>query len=150
MTIFTVRIEADRRACPVLLSNGGRHFTVWHDPFPKFCYMFAVVAGDLVHIRDSFTTLSGRVVDLRIYVREGDEDQCGHAMESLKRAMKWDEEVYGREYQLDRFNIVAVSGFNTGGMENTSLNLMKVALQKIAGQPDLSPDVYEVVSKTLG
>jgi aminopeptidase N len=138
LSIFTVRVEADAKAYPVLLSNGnlqdsgslpdGRHYTVWHDPFPKPCYLFALVAGDLVRVADTFTTMSGRKVDLHIYVRTGDEKQCGHAMESLKKSMKWDEEVYGREYQLDLFNIVAVSDFNMGAMENTSLNIFNTAL----------------------
>ena len=95
---------------------------------PKPCYLFALVAGDLVHIKDQFVTRSKRAVDLRIYVRKGDQGQCGHAMESLKNAMKWDEDVYGREYELDRFNIVAVSDFNMGAMENTSLNIFNTAL----------------------
>ncbi|MFA6041624.1 MAG: aminopeptidase N, partial [Methylophilus sp.] len=138
LSIFTVRIEADKNRYPVLLSNGnlkdsgdlgdGRHFTVWHDPFPKPSYLFALVAGDLVHIADSFTTMSGRKVDLRIFVRAGDEQQCKHAMQSLIKAMRWDEEKYGREYQLDLFNIVAVSDFNMGAMENTSLNVFNTAL----------------------
>ena len=138
LSVFKVRIEADKQSHPVLLSNGnlmaegdltdGRHFTEWFDPFPKPCYLFALVAGDLVHIADSFTTLSGRKVDLRIYVRPGDETQCHHAMESLKKSMRWDEETYGREYELDRFNIVAVSDFNMGAMENTSLNIFNTAL----------------------
>jgi aminopeptidase N len=138
LSIFTVRVEADAKAYPVLLSNGnlqdsgslpdGRHYTVWHDPFPKPCYLFALVAGDLVRVADTFTTMSGRKVDLHIYVRAGDEKQCDHAMESLKKSMKWDEEVYGREYQLDLFNIVAVSDFNMGAMENTSLNIFNTAL----------------------
>ncbi|MDB5491039.1 MAG: Membrane alanine aminopeptidase [Micavibrio sp.] len=148
MTIFTVRVEADKKTCPVLLSNGnlvdegdldgGRHFTTWHDPFAKPCYLFALVAGDLVNIRDSFTTMSGRVVDLRIYVRAGDESQCDWAMESLKKSMAWDEEVYGREYQLDRFNIVAVSDFNMGAMENTSLNIFNTAL--VLAKPETATD----------
>ncbi len=138
LTTFTVRVEADAAQYPVLLSNGnlkdkgslagGRHFTVWDDPFPKPCYLFALVAGDLVMTSDEFVTQSGRKVDLHIYVREGDETQCDHAMTSLKKAMKWDEEVYGREYQLDLFNIVAVSDFNMGAMENTSLNIFNTAL----------------------
>lgn len=138
MATFKVTVEADKKTCPVLLSNGnlidegdtsdGRHFTVWEDPTPKPCYLFALVAGDLVHIQDKFTTMSGTEVDLYIYVREGDENQCDHAMESLKKSMKWDEEVYGREYQYDRFNIVAVSDFNMGAMENTALNIFNTAL----------------------
>lgn len=138
LSVFTVRIEADAKAYPVMLSNGnlqdegslpdGRHYRVWHDPFPKPCYLFALVAGDLQRVADTFTTMTGRKVDLHIYVRAGDESQCSHAMESLKRAMKWDEEVYGREYQLELFNIVAVSDFNMGAMENTSLNVFNTAL----------------------
>ncbi|MCB5188489.1 aminopeptidase N [Methylobacillus caricis] len=138
LSIFSVRIEADKNQYPVLLSNGnlvdsgdlehGRHFTAWHDPFPKPCYLFALVAGDLVRIADTFQTGSGRNVDLHIYVRSGDEGQCAHAMESLKKAMKWDEDKYGREYELDLFNIVAVSDFNMGAMENTSLNIFNTKL----------------------
>jgi aminopeptidase N len=138
LSIFRVRIEAYKKSHPVLLSNGnlmaegdladGRHFTEWFDPFPKPCYLFALVAGDLVHISDSFNTMSGRKVDLRIYVRPGDETQCEHAMKSLKKSMLWDEETYGRMYELDRFNIVAVSDFNMGAMENTSLNIFNTAL----------------------
>src|SRR5690625_1560792 len=111
MTIFHVRIEADRDRCPVLLSNGnlmatgdlpdGRHFAEWHDLFPKPSYLFALVAGDLVAHVDNFCTMSGRDVRLEIWVRKGDEDRCAYAMDSLKRSMKWDEEVYGREYDLD-------------------------------------------------
>lgn len=148
MTIFTVRVEADKKTCPVLLSNGNlveegglpgaRHFTVWHDPFPKPCYLFALVAGDLVYIQDHFTTMTSRKVDLRIYVRAGDEGQCAYAMESLIKSMKWDEDVYGREYQLDRFNIVAVSDFNMGAMENTSLNIFNTAL--VLAHPETATD----------
>ncbi|HEU4838287.1 MAG TPA: aminopeptidase N, partial [Micavibrio sp.] len=141
-------VEADEKSCPVLLSNGnlkekgalggGRHFTVWDDPTPKSCYLFALVAGGLVHIRDTFTTRSGRKVDLYIYVRKGDESQCGHAMASLIKAMKWDEDVYGREYQYDIFNIVAVSDFNMGAMENTSLNIFNTAL--VLAHPETATD----------
>ena len=140
MATFKVRLEADKKTCPVLLSNGNlieegdlsdddtRHYALWHDPFPKPCYLFALVAGDLVFIEDSFQTKSRREVLLRIYVRDGDQTQCDWAMESLKASMKWDEDVYGREYELDRFNIVAVSDFNMGAMENTSLNIFNTAL----------------------
>lgn len=138
LSTFSVRIEGDQQQYPVMLSNGnlmdagplddGRHYTVWNDPFPKPCYLFALVAGDLVRIADTFTTMSGRKVDLHIYVRAGDEQQCGHAMESLKKSMLWDEEKYGREYELDLFNIVAVSDFNMGAMENTSLNIFNTKL----------------------
>ena len=137
LTTFTTRIEASKDY-PVLLSNGNRidgdeigedrHFTIWEDPHPKPCYLFALVAGDLSHIQDKFVTKSGREVDLYIYVHEGNEYRCIHAMESLKRAMLWDEEVYGREYDLDLFNIVAVSDFNMGAMENKSLNIFNTAL----------------------
>lgn len=137
LTTYTVRIESDKKY-PILLSNGNRidggeisdsrHFTIWEDPFPKPCYLFALVAGDLTHIHDTFTTTSGREVDLYIYVRPGDETQCDHAMDSLKRSMTWDEEVYGLEYDLDIFNIVAVSDFNMGAMENKSLNIFNTAL----------------------
>lgn len=133
MAVYTVRIEADKAGCPVLLANGnrietgdldgGRHFAVWHDPFPKPAYLFAMVAGDLMVDRDSFTTRSGREVALEIYVEPGNEGRTGHAMDSLKRSMSWDEEVYGFEYDLDIFMIVAVSSFNMGAMENKGLNI---------------------------
>jgi aminopeptidase N len=138
MTTFTTRIQADKKAYPVLLSNGnlvekgdagsGRHYTVWNDPFPKPCYLFALVAGNLAEIHDTYTTGSGRKVDLYIYVRHGDESQCDWAMGSLKRSMKWDEDTYGLEYDLNIFNIVAVSDFNMGAMENKSLNIFNTAL----------------------
>ncbi|MDH5722551.1 MAG: aminopeptidase N [Alphaproteobacteria bacterium] len=147
LTTYTVRIEADKKY-PVLLSNGNRidggevdenrHFTIWEDPYPKPCYLFALVAGDLVHIHDTFTTASDREVDLYIYVRDGDEKQCDHAMDSLKRSMKWDEDVYGLEYDLDLFNIVAVSDFNMGAMENKSLNIFNTAL--VLAHPETATD----------
>ena len=133
MTTYRVRIEADKAAFPVLLSNGnkidegdladGRHFALWDDPFPKPCYLFALVAGDLEYLEDYFVTCSGKRVTLRIYVAADDLDKCPHAMKSLKKAMKWDEDVYGLEYDLEIFNIVAVSHFNMGAMENKSLNI---------------------------
>lgn len=133
MTRFKTTIVADRDRYPVLLSNGNRtkngvmpnnrHFATWEDPFKKPCYLFALVAGDLAHIEDTFTTCSGRVVVLRIYAELGYENQCWHAMAALKQAMRWDEEVYGREYDLDIFMIVAVSDFNMGAMENKGLNI---------------------------
>jgi aminopeptidase N len=133
LSVFTVRIEADEEQFPVLLSNGnrietgrlgnGRHFAVWHDPFPKPSYLFALVAGDLGSIHDSFTTMSGRRIALDIYVEHGNEPRALYAMDALKRAMKWDEEAYGREYDLDIFMIVAVSAFNMGAMENKGLNI---------------------------
>ena len=135
---WTVRIEADRSSCPVLLSNGnavskedladGRHAVTWEDPFPKPSYLFALVAGDLREIRDQFTTASGRAVTLRLHVEEGDEPFTAHAMESLKRSMAWDEQVYQLEYDLDEYNIVAVRHFNMGAMENKSLNIFNSKL----------------------
>ncbi|KQZ94219.1 aminopeptidase [Mesorhizobium sp. Root157] len=133
LSVFTVRIEARRKEAPLLLSNGnpvesgdladGWHYAVWEDPHPKPSYLFALVAGDLGKVGDSFTTMSGREVDLGIYVEHGKERLAGYAMDALKRSMKWDEEVFGREYDLDVFNIVAVSDFNMGAMENKGLNI---------------------------
>jgi len=125
MAPFTVRIESD---LPVLLSNGnpldsGPGWAEWHDPWPKPAYLFALVAGDLVAHRDEITTMSGRDVALNIWVRPGDEDKCAYAMDALKRSMRWDEQVYGREYDLGVFNIVAVDDFNMGAMENKGLNI---------------------------
>jgi aminopeptidase N len=137
MSVFTVSIDADIERYPVLLSNGnpvsrkdqsgGRAVAVWHDPFPKPAYLFALVAGDLSRIEDQFTTCGGRVVDLHIYVEEKDIAKCGHAMRALQKSMRWDEEVYGREYDLDLFNIVAVDDFNMGAMENKSLNIFNTS-----------------------
>jgi aminopeptidase N len=133
MAVFTTEIIADQQRYPVLLSNGnriaseslsdGRHRVVWHDPFPKPCYLFALVAGDLRFQQDSYITQSGRQVDLRIYVEPENIDKCDHAMRSLKHAMAWDEQHYGREYDLDIFMIVAVNDFNMGAMENKGLNV---------------------------
>ena len=138
MSPMTVRIEADKSKYPVLLSNGnlqdqgdldgGYHYVVFDDPYPKSCYLFALVAGNLVFKQDEFVTSQNKHVDLRIYVRPGDEEQVDHAMESLKKSMEWDEKVYGRVYQYSRFDIVAVSDFNLGAMENTSLNIFNTAL----------------------
>ncbi len=132
MSIFTTRIEADL-AYPTLLSNGnleqtgqcegGRHFAIWHDPHPKPSYLFALVAGDLSCVRDEFIRASGQKVALHIYVEAGNEHLTRHAMDSLKASMKWDEDVYGLEYDLDLFQIVAVSHFNMGAMENKGLNI---------------------------
>jgi aminopeptidase N len=133
MSRYTVTITADRATCPVMLSNGnphgsggledGRHWVRWEDPHPKPSYLFALVAGDLVDVHRTVVTRSGRSVALNIWVRRGDEDRCGHAMDSLIRAMRWDEEVFGLEYDLDVFNIAAVSDFNMGAMENKGLNV---------------------------
>jgi len=141
---FRVRLEADRLSCPVLLSNGncletgpipgqadgsgGRHYAIWDDPFPKPSYLFALVAGKLEEVADTFTTASGREVALRIHVEPGDGAFIAHAMASLKRSMLWDEQRYGLEYDLDEFNIVAVRHFNMGAMENKSLNIFNSKL----------------------
>ena len=155
---FRVRIEADAKEAPVLLSNGnqiesgdaggGRHYAVWEDPFPKPSYLFALVAGKLGMVRDSFHTRSQRKVDLRIYVEPGKEDRCGWAMESLKRAMEWDEKRFGLEYDLDTFMIVAVSDFNMGAMENKGLNVFNDAL--ILARPDTATDAdYERIESVI-
>ncbi len=134
LSVYTVRVEAERDDAPVLLANGNpleagpmdgtsRHYVVWHDPHPKPCYLFALVAGNLGVVTDDFTTASGRRVALGIYVEPGREDRTAYAMDALKRSMRWDEEVFGREYDLDVFNIVAVSDFNMGAMENKGLNV---------------------------
>ncbi len=133
MSRFTTTIHAEKQRYPVLLSNGnpiaegegenGRHWMTWQDPFKKPAYLFAVVAGDLLRVDDSFITMSGREVALRIFVEPENIDKCQHAMDSLKNAMRWDEEVYGREYDLDIFMIVAVNDFNMGAMENKGLNI---------------------------
>jgi aminopeptidase N len=148
MARYTVTIDADKRRYPVLLSNGnragqgeregGRHWAKWVDPHPKPSYLFALVAGDLVAVEDSFTTRSGRPVRLAIWVRRGDEDKCGHAMASLKKAMAWDEERFGLEYDLDIFNIVAVSDFNMGAMENKSLNVFNT--KYVLAKPETATD----------
>ncbi|MBC53636.1 MAG: aminopeptidase N [Gammaproteobacteria bacterium] len=137
MSVFTTTIVADKQKYPVLLSNGndiahgefddGRHWVSWEDPFRKPCYLFALVAGDLQFIEDRFTTCTQRDITLRIFVEEKDLDKCDHAMASLKHAMRWDEEVYGREYDLDIFMIVAVDDFNMGAMENKGLNIFNTS-----------------------
>jgi aminopeptidase N len=133
LSVYRVRMSADKARFPILLANGnlvasgdaenGSHWAEWEDPFPKPSYLFALVAGDLAANKDRFTTMSGREVDLAIWVREQDLPKTRHAMDSLKAAMRWDEEVYGREYDLDLFNIVAVDDFNFGAMENKGLNI---------------------------
>ncbi|MGF1606976.1 MAG: aminopeptidase N [Rhodothalassiaceae bacterium] len=148
MARYTVRLEADQERFPVLLSNGncvdagalpgGRHYAVWVDPFPKPSYLFALVAGDLAPLQDRFTTRSGRNVKLSIWAVEEDLPKCRHAMDSLKRAMQWDEQVYGLEYDLDEFNIVAVADFNMGAMENKSLNLFNT--KYVLASPDTATD----------
>ncbi len=133
LATFTTTVTGDQDSAPVLLSNGdpveegktgdGRHYVVYHDPTPKPAYLFALVGGDLNYIEDSFTTMSGREVTLRIYAEPGKEEQCRHAMDSLILSFKWDEDAYGREYQGNVFNVVAVSDVNSGAMENTTLNI---------------------------
>ncbi|MBV8591636.1 MAG: aminopeptidase N [Acetobacteraceae bacterium] len=147
MARYTCTIVADREACPVLLSNGNpagrgedgaRHWAKWVDPHPKPCYLFALVAGGLVSVTDRFRTCSGRSVDLAIWVRRGDEDRCGHALRSLKNAMAWDEEKFGREYDLSVFNIAAVSDFNMGAMENKGLNVFNT--RYVLAKPETGTD----------
>ena len=156
MATFTTTIIAPLQF-PVLLSNGnriesgmcedGRHFAKWHDPFPKPSYLFALVAGDLIQVADRFTTASGREVALEIYVEEGNQDRCDHAMASLKHAMRWDEAVYGREYDLDSYMIVAVNDFNMGAMENKGLNVFnsRYVLAKPETATDADYDGIEAV-----
>ncbi|RVV98792.1 aminopeptidase N [Mesobaculum littorinae] len=149
MAPFSVRIEADPATCPVLLSNGnptvaGDGWAEWQDPWPKPAYLFALVAGDLVRHADSFRTLSGREVDLGIWVRPGDEGKCAYAMDALKRSMAWDEAEYGREYDLNTFNIVAVDDFNMGAMENKGLNIFNS--KYVLASPETATDRdYEMI-----
>ncbi|MDP6968359.1 MAG: aminopeptidase N [Gammaproteobacteria bacterium] len=148
MSVFTTRISAPKSQYPVLLANGnpleqgdeeqGRHFAVWHDPFPKPAYLFAMVAGDLVLQADSFTTSSGREVALHIFVEAHNSHKCEHAMAALQRSMRWDEQVYGREYDLDLFMIVAVDDFNMGAMENKGLNIFNSDC--VLADPDTATD----------
>ncbi len=159
MAKFTTRITADPRHYPVMLSNGnlvdkgtldnGRHWVLWEDPHPKPAYLFALVAGDLAHIYDTFTTMSGRQVDLYIYTEHHNIDQCDHAMLSLKNAMKWDEEVFGREYDLDIYMIVAVDDFNMGAMENKGLNVFNSKF--VLAKPDTATDTdYQGIEGVIG
>ena len=148
MSEFTTTIRADKAQFPVLLSNGnlieegdldaGRHFATWQDPFKKPAYLFALVAGDLAMLEDRFVTCSDREVCLRIFVEPKDLDKCAHAMASLKNAMRWDEENYGREYDLDIFMIVAVDDFNMGAMENKGLNIFNTAC--VLAKPETTTD----------
>lgn len=148
MALFTTRIEADKDKYPILLSNGnltesgeldhGRHFATWHDPFPKPCYLFAMVAGKLLEKTDIFVTASGREVHLKILVEPHNIDKCDFAMASLKRAMRWDEVTYGREYDLELFHIVAVDAFNMGAMENKSLNIFNSSC--VLAKPEITTD----------
>ncbi|HWK41920.1 MAG TPA: aminopeptidase N [Croceibacterium sp.] len=159
LSIYRVRMSGPKDAFPVLLSNGnldaqgegpdGTHWAEWHDPWPKPSYLFALVAGDLVANRDTFTTMGGRKVDLGIWVREGDLRFTGHAMDSLKHSMKWDEEAFGREYDLDTFNIVAVSDFNMGAMENKGLNVFNT--RYVLADPETATDGdFDAVEGVIG
>ncbi len=159
MATYRVTIRAVKKDCPVLLANGnpvetgdlpdGRHYAVWHDPHPKPCYLFALVAGDLTHIEDGFTTASNRKVRLRIYVEHGKAARAKYAMESLIRSMKWDEVAFGREYDLDVFNIVAVSDFNMGAMENKGLNIFND--RYILADSDTATDLdYYLIESIVG
>ncbi|WP_341713499.1 aminopeptidase N [Erythrobacter sp.] len=158
LSTYTVRMSGPKAQFPVLLCNGNRtamgedgdrHWAEWHDPWPKPSYLFALVAGDLVARSDSFTTINGREVELNVYVREGDLDRTEHAMESLKRSMKWDEDVFGREYDLDLFNIVAVSDFNMGAMENKGLNVFNTKF--VLADPETATDAdYDGIEGVIG
>ncbi len=149
LSLFTTTITADKQHYPTLLANGnliaqgdageGRHFATWQDPFKKPSYLFAMVAGNLACLADTFTTMSGRQVALKIYVEAHDLRQCHHAMESLKASMRWDEQKYGREYDLDIFMIVAVSHFNMGAMENKGLNIFNTSC--VLAHPETTTDL---------
>ncbi|MCL2791126.1 MAG: aminopeptidase N [Desulfobulbus sp.] len=158
MSVFTTTVIGDKATCPVLLANGnlidsgemedGRHYATWHDPFPKPCYLFALVAGKLTCIRDTFTTRSGRIVDLRIYVEERNRNKCDHAMRALQKAMQWDEERFGREYDLDTYMIVAVDDFNMGAMENKGLNVFNS--KYVLALPETATDAdYEGIEMVI-
>ena len=159
MAAYTVTLRADKGSCPVLLSNGnrtaqgdlpnGRHFATWHDPFKKPSYLFALVAGDLVHSADSFTTMTGRQVSLEIYVEEKNRDKCEHALRSLERAMRWDEEEFGREYDLDTYMIVAVDDFNMGAMENKGLNIFN-SKYVLASPESATDEDYQAIEEVIG
>ena len=146
---YSVRMAADKACFPILLANGdpveqgdgedGRHWAIWNDPYPKPCYLFALVAGDLSCNRDRFVTMSGRDVQLGIWVKDADLPRTTHAMEALKNSMAWDERVYGREYDLNVFNIVAVADFNFGAMENKGLNIFNS--RYILADPDTATDI---------
>ncbi|MEG3083916.1 aminopeptidase N [Sphingomonas sp. PB2P12] len=158
LSVYSVRMTADKKHFPVLLANGdpieqgdlddGRHWATWHDPFPKPSYLFALVAGDLAVNRSTFTTMSGREVSLGIWVREADLPKTDHALKALELAMAWDETTYGREYDLDVFNIVAVDDFNFGAMENKGLNIFNS--RYILADPDTATDYdYDAIAAVV-
>ncbi|MBU6266434.1 MAG: aminopeptidase N [Sphingomonadales bacterium] len=159
LSIYRVRMSGNKAAFPILLANGnctasgegesGTHWAEWHDPWPKPSYLFALVAGDLVANSDTFTTCGGRAVTLNIWVRPGDEDRTHHAMRALINSMKWDEDVFGREYDLDLYNIVAVSDFNMGAMENKGLNVFNT--RYVLADPETATDGdYDGVEGVIG
>ncbi len=158
MTRFRVRMAADRGRFPMLLSNGnkveqrslpdGRHEAVWDDPFPKPSYLFALVAGDLGHVHGTFTTMGGREVDLYVWSEHDNVGRLGHALRCLRSAMVWDERVFGREYDLDLFNIVAVNDFNMGAMENKSLNVFNAA-RVLASAETATDDDFEIIDGVI-
>ena len=159
LSTYAVRMHGDKAQFPILLANGnctatgeeaeGQHWAQWHDPWPKPSYLFALVAGNLVANHATFRTMSGRDVDLNIWVRPGDEGRTQHAMDSLIAAMKWDEEAFGREYDLDLFNVVAVSDFNMGAMENKGLNIFNT--RYVLADPETATDGdYDAVEGVIG
>jgi aminopeptidase N len=159
MARFTTKIIAPLEDFPILLSNGnpigegqldgGLHWAEWEDPFPKPSYLYALVAGNLGLVRDSYTTHSGRKIDLRIYCDKGNESRCDHAMESLKKSMKWDEETFGLEYDLDIYMIVAVDSFNMGAMENKGLNIFN-SVYVLANAESATDDNFLGIESVVG
>ena len=158
MSRFTTTLTADKSRYPVLLSNGNkiaqgdlpdnRHWVTWQDPFNKPCYLFALVAGQLDCLEDHFITQSGRRISLQIWVEAHNLDKCSHAMQSLQNAMRWDEQVYGREYDLDLYMIVAVGHFNMGAMENKGLNIFNTKF--VLARPDTATDAdYEHIEGVI-
>ena len=159
LSVYSVSMTADKGSCPVLLSNGnpvssgdnndGTHWAKWHDPHPKPSYLFALVAGDLKHISDTFVTSSANNIELNIYTQAHNIDQCQHAMDSLKASMVWDQDVYGREYDLDIYNVVAVDDFNMGAMENKGLNVFN-SKYVLADQQSATDTDYEGIESVIG
>ena len=159
LAVYTTKIVADKTKFPILLSNGNlvdageldnnRHWATWYDPYPKPSYLFALVAGDLAKVSDEFTTMSGRKVALNIYVQHHNADQCEHALKSLVNSMRWDEEVYGREYDLDIYNVVAVDDFNMGAMENKGLNIFN-SKYVLANQNTATDTDYQNIEGIIG
>ncbi|GFO56758.1 aminopeptidase N [Geomonas sp. Red276] len=159
MAVYTVTLKGDRTTLPVLLANGnrvaqgalpdGRHYATWRDPFKKPSYLFAVVAGDLEHISDRYTTMSGREVNLEIYVEKKNLGMCHHALRSLGEAMRWDEETFGREYDLDTYMVVAVDAFNMGAMENKGLNIFN-SKYVLASPETATDDDYQAIEEVIG